>query len=259
MPPTRRLLAYVGIGLVAGFLSGLFGVGGGILIVPALVLLLGFPQKVATGTSLLAIAPISLVGVASYAAHGAVDWVMGAVLAVGMVAGGVLGSWLLARLPPLVVTWVFIAALVAVAIRLMLVEPERGLPHPVGWLEVVLLLALGVVTGVLSGLVGVGGGVVIVPALVVLGGVSDVLAKGVSLLAMVPNAVVTSVLNLRRRNADLAAGLAIGLSGCATTVLGAFAAVWIDARIGAILFGVFLLGVAVQLAVRAVRRSRGSG
>ncbi|WP_348665970.1 TSUP family transporter, partial [uncultured Microbacterium sp.] len=77
----RLVLACIGIGLLSGFLSGLFGVGGGTVIVPLLVLLLGFDQRRAAGTSLAAIVPTSAVGVISYAVHGSVAWIPALLLA----------------------------------------------------------------------------------------------------------------------------------------------------------------------------------
>jgi len=251
--PAARIVALAAIGLGAGFLSGLFGVGGGILIVPALVLILGFPQKLATGTSMVAIAPISLVGVISYLIQGNVDWLIGGCLAVGMVAGGALGSWLLHRLHTKVITWIFIVVIVAVAIRMFFADPPRGIPDALQVWEYFVLLAFGVGAGILSGLVGVGGGVILVPSLIVFFGTGDLIAKGASLVAMLPNAVSTSVQNLRRRNADLKAGLTIGVAGAVTSVLGSLCAVWIDPRAGSILFGIFLLIVSAQLVWRAVR------
>ena len=254
MPRLPRLAAFIGIGLVAGFLSGLLGVGGGILVVPALVLLMGFPQKLAGGTSLVAIAPISVVGLVAYFLEGHIDWSIGVPLAVGMVLGGVLGSWLLARLPATAISWIFLAAMVATAIRMLVGEPSAGVPESLDWWEIAALGGIGLVTGVLSGLVGVGGGVIIVPALTVGLGIEALLAKGASLIAMIPNAIVSSMLNLRRRNADLAAGLTIGLAGCVTTVFGSLVADGIDPRIGSIVFAVFLLLVAVQMLIRLIRR-----
>ena len=67
------------VGLAAGFLSGLFGVGGGVLMVPGLVLVLGMGQRLAHGTSLAAIVPIAVAGVAGYALAGEVDWLAAAV------------------------------------------------------------------------------------------------------------------------------------------------------------------------------------
>ncbi len=257
MPSLPRLLAYVGIGAVAGFLSGLFGVGGGVLIVPGLVLLLHMPQKLASGTSLLAVAPLSVGGMLAYAAGGHIDWAASLVIAIGAVVGGAIGSALLHRLPSTIISWIFIATLLVVAVQLFLEEPTRGEPRLLSPLDLLLLLGLGLLAGVLSGLIGVGGGIIIVPALIIVAGFGDLAAKGGSLVALMPNAVTTSILNLRRRNADLVAGLTIGIVGAGVAVLGMHAATWIDPRTGAILFGAFLLIVAAQLTVRTIRRMRG--
>ena len=94
----RFYLVCVGIGLLAGLLSGLFGVGGGTVIVPFLVLLLRFDQRLAAGTSLAAIVPTATVGVISYAVHGSVAWIPALLLAAGAVVGAQIGTWLLPRL-----------------------------------------------------------------------------------------------------------------------------------------------------------------
>ena len=255
MPPTPRLFAFIGIGLVVGFMSGLFGVGGGVLIVPALVLLLHFDQKVATGTSLLAVAPIAVVGTIAYSVEGHIDWVVSLFLAIGMVAGGVLGTWLLHRMPTIVLSWIFVAVLVVIAIRMFFADPERGAPNPIDPIDIVLLIAIGFVVGTLSGLLGVGGGIVIVPTLIVLFGLDDLFAKGASLVALLPNAVTASVLNLRRRNGDLVGAVAIGLAGAATTWPGMLLAEFLDPQLASVLFAVFLLAIAAQLALRTWRRS----
>lgn len=256
MPTFPRLAIYVGIGAVAGVLSGLFGIGGGVLIIPALVMLLQFPQKVASGTSLLAVAPISLGGMISYAVRGQIDWPVALALAIGAVLGGLIGSWLLVKLPSIVVTWIFLVVLVGVAIRMFFEDPARGVARDTTWLDLAIMVMFGVFVGVLAGLVGLGGGIIIVPALIVFWGFGDVIAKGISLVALVPNAITSSVLNLRRGNADLWAGLTIGVIGAGSTFLGGLLAEWVNPRIGSILFAVFLLLIAAQLATRTMRRIR---
>jgi uncharacterized membrane protein YfcA len=256
VPPTRRLLAFVLIGLVCGFLSGMFGVGGGVLIVPALVLLLHYDQKVASGTSLIAVAPIAAVGATAYAVSGHIDWVVSLFLAIGMVAGGVIGSWLLARLHTIVISWIFIGVLVVIAIRMFFADPERGAPNPIDPWDIAALIAIGIVVGTLSGLLGVGGGVIIVPTLIVFYGFDDLFAKGASFVALLPNALTSSIINLRRRHGDLIAGAAIGLAGAATAWPGMLVAEVMDPQFASILFAVFLLLVALQLALRTLRRSR---
>lgn len=255
MPTRSRLLPLVVVGLIAGFLSGLFGVGGGVLIVPALVLMLGFDQKVASGTSLIAVAPIALVGTIVYGVQGQVAWAPAIILAATMIVGGSIGSWLLAKLPTLVVTWIFLAALVVVAVQLMFQTPDRSVVNVVdGWGDVVVIAVVGVAAGMLSGLIGVGGGIIIVPVFIVFIGLSDVVSKGVSLVGLLPNALTTSIQNLRRRNGRLAEGLTVGIAGAATTLPGNLLANALDSRLASILFAVFLLAVGAQLAVRTTRK-----
>ena len=120
----RSVARIVAVGLVAGFLSGLFGVGGGILIVPALVLVLHFDQRLAHGTSLAAVLPIAVSSLASYALEDKVDWPVGAWLALGAVGGAIIGTHILHRLPHDVLALAFAVLLVATAVRLLLDHSE---------------------------------------------------------------------------------------------------------------------------------------
>jgi uncharacterized membrane protein YfcA len=256
----RFYLVCVGIGLLAGLLSGLFGVGGGTVIVPFLVLLLRFDQRLAAGTSLAAIVPTAAVGVISYAVHGSVAWIPALLLAAGAVFGAQIGTWLLPRLSLTVLRWAFVGFLVAVIVSLFVVIPSRDAELTLTVLSGAALVALGVVTGILSGLIGVGGGIIVVPALMVLFGTSDLVAKGTSLLMMIPTAVSGTVGNMRRRNVDLVAAAIVGVAACTTTALGAWAAVLLDPFVANALFAVYLVVIAVQMALRAWRgRPRPSG
>ena len=254
--PTRWWIGLVLLGLVAGFLSGLFGVGGGILIVPALVLLFGFDQRVAAGTSLAAIVPMALVGVISYAVAGSVDWIAAALLALAAIGGAQIGSHLLNRLPLQALRWAFIGFLVVIIVSLFLVIPSRDSVIDLTVGSVLGLLALGLVTGVLSGLLGIGGGVIIVPMLIVLFGASDLVAKGTSLVMIIPTAISGTLGNLRRHNVDLRAAAVIGVAACTTTALGALAAAALDPAVANLLFAAFVAVIAVQLTVKALRTPR---
>ncbi|GGF03957.1 sulfite exporter TauE/SafE family protein [Mycetocola zhadangensis] len=241
------------IGLAAGFLSGLFGVGGGILIVPALVLLLGLDQRIAAGTSLAAIVPMASVGVISYAIGGYVDWAAALLLILGSVVGAQIGSLLLNRIPRKVLSWLFIGFLVVVIATLFLVIPSRDAFVEITVLSGIGLVVLGLGTGILSGLLGVGGGVVIVPLLILLFGASDLVAKGTSLLVIIPTALFGTIGNFRRHNVDLSAAAVIGVSACTTTAIGAALASVISPTLSTILFAIFLAAVAVQMTVKALR------
>ena len=81
------------LGLVAGTLGGMFGIGGGAIMVPVLVLMFGIDQKLATGTSLLAqLLPVGLLGIGIYWKEGNLDWRKGLLLAGGLLVGNLLGA-----------------------------------------------------------------------------------------------------------------------------------------------------------------------
>nr|WP_267920646.1 sulfite exporter TauE/SafE family protein [Microbacterium sp. Au-Mic1] len=249
----RAYASFIGIGLAAGLLSGLFGVGGGTVIVPLLVLLLAFDQRLGAGTSLAAIVPTALVGVVSYAVHDSVAWIPALILAVGSVVGAQIGTRLLPRISQTALRWCFVGFLVVVIVSLFLVIPSRGAVLELTWVTGPLLLVLGLFTGILAGLIGVGGGIVVVPALMLAFGTSDLVAKGTSLLMMIPTAISGTIGNLRNHNVDLLAAALVGLSACTTTALGAWLATLIDPFVGNVLFAVYLAFIAVQMAMKAIR------
>ncbi|HZA19350.1 MAG TPA: sulfite exporter TauE/SafE family protein, partial [Actinomycetota bacterium] len=100
-------LAIVATGLLAGLLSGLFGVGGGVVMIPLLVALVGFSQHRAHATSLGAIVPIAAVATVTFAAHGQIDPYIGGLLAVGSLAGAPVGARVMKRMPQAALRIVF--------------------------------------------------------------------------------------------------------------------------------------------------------
>lgn len=125
------LATIVLVGLMAGIFSGLFGIGGGVVIVPALVYFLSLSQKTAQGTTLaMLMFPVVFLGVYSYWKQGHVSWGTAAWLAVGFVAGGWLGSQFALALPPSIhllgrtlndpLQKLFALLMIAVAVRILL-------------------------------------------------------------------------------------------------------------------------------------------
>jgi uncharacterized protein len=108
------------IGTAAGIFSGLFGVGGGVIIVPLLILWRGLEEREAAGTSLAAIAVIAAVGAALHAPHGNVDPEGGLLLGVPAVGGVLAGTWLQQRVPVRWISLAFAALLTGVAVELLL-------------------------------------------------------------------------------------------------------------------------------------------
>jgi uncharacterized membrane protein YfcA len=120
VPAKRTLLLLAGVGVASGFLSALFGVGGGVIVVPALVLLLGFDPKVATATSLAGIAITALAGTFSFSLFDHVHWDSAALVGLPALAGSLAGIRLQQRLSSRFLTRLFALFLVAVAVLLVL-------------------------------------------------------------------------------------------------------------------------------------------
>lgn len=253
---SRAIIVFVAIGLISGFMSGVFGVGGGTVIVPMLVTAAAFSQKLASGTSGASIIVTAAVGVVSYAAHGQVDWLAAVLLAAGGVVGAPLGAHLLHRLSETKLRWFFVGFLAVVVVTLFFVIPDRDAGVPMNlWLGVA-LLGVGLITGVLSGLIGVGGGIIVVPALMLLFGASDLVAKGTSLLMMIPTTIAGAWRNTRNRNVDLVAAAVVAAATVITTPLGALVAAAVDPFVANMLFAAFLVVIGTQMAIRAFRAGR---
>jgi uncharacterized protein len=251
---STNLFAIGTVGVAAGFLAGLFGVGGGLLIVPGLVLAARMDQRLAHGTSLAAVLPISIASVVTYAAHDNVDWTAALWLSVGAVAGAVVGTKLLHVLPHRTLVMVFSVVVLASAARLFIATDADGrdsLSAP----GVVALVAVGLAAGILAGLLGVGGGIIMIPAMILLFGIAPVVAKGTSAAVIVPTAVIGTWSNRSRGNADLRAAAVVGGAGIVTAALGGTLADKMSDELSNVLFASLLVIVAARL-LWQLRRER---
>jgi uncharacterized protein len=113
-----RILKLAAIGTAAGAFSGMFGVGGGTVIVPLLILWLGYGERVATGTSLAAIVVIAVLATAVQGAYGNVEPLKALVVAVPALGGVVAGAALQQRLPERAISLIFAALLLVIAAEL---------------------------------------------------------------------------------------------------------------------------------------------
>ncbi|MBP1326862.1 putative membrane protein YfcA [Leucobacter exalbidus] len=238
------------IGVAGGLMSGLFGVGGGTIIVPALAIWLSMPQKLSAGTSVLAILPTAIVGATTYALQGQVDWIAAICLALGMIVGAQLGTILLQKLSVDVVQWSFMIFLGIVIVTLWFVVPHRDAQIDMTFWTVFFLVVTGFAAGILSGLLGVGGGVIVVPVLMFFFGASDLIAKGTSLLMMIPGSMSATLGNVRRQNVDFRAAAWVGLAACLFVPLGSLLAGWIDPFWGNVAFSLYLVFVVTQMLLR---------
>jgi Predicted permeases len=174
-----RLFASVVIGLIAGAMGGLVGVGGGVFMVPLMSELMKVRQHEAHGTSLVAIVFTGITGAIAYGLQKSVDIVAAILLASTAVLTARWGAKFTAVLPEWKLKRSFGAFLIFVA-WLMVIKPYLPAFH-IGvflWGKVISLLVTGAFTGFLSGMMGVGGGLIMVPVMVLLLGLSQHTAQG---------------------------------------------------------------------------------
>lgn len=245
-PSGTSIAPTVLVGLGAGLLSGLFGVGGGILVVPALVMILRLDQRLANGTSLGAVLPISVSSLITYWSHGNVDWPMAMWLALGAIGGAVLGTRWIHSLPRHILGYMFSVILVITAIRLFIPMSASGrqdidVPMAIG------LIVIGLASGVLAGLLGIGGGVIMVPAMVVLFSELSVVAKGTSVAVIIPTAIMGTWRNWKADNVDIQVAGIVGLSGVVSAIVGGMIADHLSEDLSNVLFATLILVVATRM------------
>ena len=198
------------IGLTAGFFSGIFGIGGGLIMIPLMVGLLKLGQHQAHGTSLVAIVFTGLSGAISYALNGSINLTAAIFLAATAMITARAGARYCNVLPEWKLKKYFGAFLILCAILLVLKpfisKSTEAVPL---YFQIGVFLIAGAFTGFLSGMMGVGGGTIMVPAMVLLAGFSQHLAQGTSLLVMVPAGGVGAFTHWKLGN--VAMGILAGL------------------------------------------------
>jgi len=232
------------VGLAAGLLGGLFGVGGGLIIVPGLVSLAGMDRRLAHGTSLAATLPIAAASLITYVTHGNVDWAIALFLAIGAIVGAIVGTTLLHIIPKNVLIVIFVITVLATATRLAVSSDSTGRTDlTIGM--ALLLVIVGLLTGTLAGLLGIGGGVIMVPAMVVLLGMVPVVAKGTSVAVIVPTAIMGTIRNRKKANVDIRVAAVCGGFGAASAIVGGTISDRMSDQVSNIMFAALLVFVAI--------------
>ncbi len=233
--------------------------GGGFIAVPLLTLLLGFDLKKAAATSLVVIVITAAAGVAGYAFNNGVVWIPAVALCLGSVVGSYIGARLLRIVPTLYLTWGFAGLLIVLAVRLLLDSSEQGSGDITTSLPALLgMLGLGLCAGVLSGLLGIGGGILVVPLLVIFFGFTNVEAKGTSLVMMIPAGISGTIVNVKNKLVDVRAGVIIGIAAALISYAGVAVSVILPTVLGNLLFVALMLYTAAQFIFRAIKTVRAS-
>lgn len=259
-----------GIGLAAGIVGGLAGGGGGIVTVPALDRLTSLRRSEVHGTSTVANIAIAVAGVAFYLLRGgSIDLVAGP----GMVVGGLIGAPLGARFAKqsseILLQTIFSLVLIAATIDLFFhaagtVEGRASALFPPAILNHEVFTAfiaalIGMIVGAWSAAMGLGGGLLAVPALVLLFGRGQHVAEGTSLALMLPNAISGTIAHVRQGTASVRLGAILGGGALLGSILGVALALYLRASTLQYLFGAFMMLVIVRegIALRGrIRRAR---
>jgi uncharacterized protein len=242
--------------LAIGLSLGLLGSGGSILTVPVLHYLVGQPERLAIGGSLLVVGLIAAAGCVPYALHRQVDWRNVAWFGLPGMAGAWLGATLAHWVPGVVQLALFAGVMLVAAWRMLRGKVVTRSDHEPHRLAVV---AGGTGVGLLSGLVGVGGGFLIVPALVLLAGVPMAGAVGTSLAVITLNSFSGFAKYLKViEHEGLALDWTVLLTVAAVGIVGSFAGHRLARSLPQAtlrrLFGVFLVLMGLVMAVDAVPR-----
>ena len=241
--PSDRTVVLGAAGAVAGGLCGLLGVAGGVVLVPVLTSRrIGMARATASGTTIAAVLPISVVAALTYAGLHNVDKAAASAIVPGAAAGVIIGSLLATQVRASVLRILFQIVLLATAVRLLVSLPSGSI-HQIA-LEVpaaVTLCALGAVAGLASGMLGSGGGSFLVPALVLGFGLLQQVAQGTALLALIPIWIIGALTHRKTHTLGLREAATLGSCGALTVPLGAEIASHVGALPLRAIFAAFLI------------------
>lgn len=247
--PATFLLLFV-IGIVAGILGGLIGVGGSTIMLPIMYFYLGFPGPIAIGTGLFVVIFTSLSGASGHLVRGNLDRRVATWIAAGGLIGVLIGSWLFSFLVSythilgLILGLVFLAPSINM-IREGLRPPARTEPEQIGGTPPAHLL-FGAGVGVLTGITGLGGGYALIPGLLYLFGAPVALTAGTSLASMLPMAILGGGLKLVAGHVAIGVGLVLAAGSIAGAQVGAATIQRFRPATLKLIFGIYFLYAAIR-------------
>lgn len=220
-------LSFIGtlsvIGFVSGFMAGLAGIGGAVVVLPALVYAAGIPIKIATGISMVQAFFAALSAMSVHYRYHTIDFRLGLILGVSAMVGALFGAFSSAALPGRSLLWLY-AVLLVLGISMLLFAPRQGRPDAAGakpWQAAVAGMGVGTATGLL----GVGGGWLLLPIMITLLRVPLKTAVGTSLMAILMSTFAGTAGKMATDQFDLQIGLPVIVSGIIGAQLGGRASV----------------------------------
>lgn len=257
MRTPRSIVGDLGIGAGVGTMSGALGVGGGILLVPYLVMRRKVPQKRAQATSLVMVGLAAGAGALTYARGEQVAWLPALAILIGGLAGSFAGSHLVQRTADRWLQALFGLLLVVAALRMLwptsdAIANAEELAN-LGLGNTAIYLATGFGMGFLSAMFGIGGGILLVPVLVAFLHYTPQLAAGTSLAVMLPVALFGAYRQTRPGLTDWRQGLLFGLGSILGAVIGASLAMAASSTVIRLCFAAVLLAIGGRFVVASLR------
>jgi uncharacterized membrane protein YfcA len=241
------------LGCGLGFVGGLFGLGGGIITIPILGAVFGYPQQLAQGTILPLVIPTALVGLIQYLRRVKIDWRLAVALGIAALPATYVMSRVATLLPSAALRYAFVlfllllAAFVARRAWMLGKRPPRDpLPLPFAWL-------LGLLCGSASGLFSVGGSILSTPMLTEFFAQPQIVAQASSLAFTLPGVLISLTVYAMAGDVNWAAGIPLAVGGMSAASLGVAVAHRLPERRLRFMFVAFILLCATALFVQARR------
>ena len=242
------MFIYFIIGSIGGLLSGILGIGGGVVFVPLLTYLTKSDFKTNTGVSSLAVVFVASGSSITYVLN---DFSDGSnllfeilIIVFGGICGSYIGSKLTQSIDTALLKKIFAILLIASAYRIIFSTSVSSAFQD----NLVLYFLIGLVSGIGSGLLGIGGGIIRIPMLIFFGGFEQIIAQGISLLTTIPTALTAAATKIRKDTQLLKIGLIVGVFGVLGSIVGGTLAFNVIPRdllnIG---FGIFLTLVSINM------------
>jgi hypothetical protein len=235
-------------GLGGGVFSGLAGIGGGTFMVPLMVSLLNVSQVAAHGTSLAIVVLTALASLLGYVYSVPIDWTLALVATVPSIATAPLGARSATAMPEIGLRRSFAGFLMVAALLLLLLANPEELFSFAGIFRYLVAAVIGVLAGFLSGLLGVGGGIFVVPATVFFLSMEQRDAQAFALAMMIPTSVAGTVAHTRLGNVRWRWAIGIALFSVPTGLLfGTLAGGWIDQQVLRYVFVALLIYFSLRM------------
>ncbi len=235
-------------GLGGGVFSGLAGIGGGTFMVPLMVSLLSVSQVVAHGTSLAIVVPTALASLLGYTFSVQIDWVLVAVATIPSIATAPLGARSASAMPELGLRRAFAGFLIVAALLLLLLADPEELFAFAEMGRYLVAVVIGLLAGFLSGLLGVGGGIFVVPTTVFLLSMGQRDAQAFALAMMIPTSIAGTIAHARLGNVRWRWAVGIALFSVPTGLaFGTLAGGWIDQQVLRYVFVALLIYFSMRM------------